>query len=265
MIPLLRRATLPVITATALMTCSGHPEGDEEVVAVPSDPALAVELATGAVEHLDSRPGTDGDARWRDPRVLLRPLAGNADTRLWIGSFETTRAQWLRAAPGRPWATAIPTSLFATGEEGGLPVAGVSADDAEDWIMAVQARLPAGYRVRLPTMDEWRLACLAGGSGPYSWGSSTASTVAAVHAVVRETAPSLRPVGSRAANRGGCYDLHGNVMEWTTVPGGSPVLLGGSWFHHLLLAGTDQEVVFDPAVDYGFAGFRIVIEEDMGL
>ncbi|GAA4283710.1 SUMF1/EgtB/PvdO family nonheme iron enzyme [Brevibacterium daeguense] len=84
-----------------------------------------------------------------------------------------------------------------------------------------------GYR--LPTEAEWVHACRAGSSGP-RYGDL--DTIAWYRANSRGSA---QPVGGRAPNAWGLYDMLGNVFEWCwdlydpAVYGTYRVLKGGGW------------------------------------
>jgi len=102
-----------------------------------------------------------------------------------------------------------------------------------------------GYR--LPTEAEWEYACRAGTRDKYSFGPEAARLK--TYAWSKANADqATHPVGQKAANPWGLYDLHGNVAEWchdfysetyyqrseAQDPHGPPagdkcVLRGGSW------------------------------------
>jgi formylglycine-generating enzyme required for sulfatase activity len=83
-----------------------------------------------------------------------------------------------------------------------------------------------GKKYRLPTEAEWDLACRAGETGAWkidkgdieksAWYAGNSNHV-------------THPVGKKAPNKLGLYDMLGNVGEWALDSDGKPVLCGGTF------------------------------------
>jgi len=114
------------------------------------------------------------------------------------------------------------------------PVVCVSYFDAQAYANWLAEKTGKPYR--LPSEAEWEYAARAGATGPYFWGSDTAS--ACDYANVRSTGAytiskrqikadekgfpcddgfvQTSPAGSFKPNAFGLYDMQGNVWEWVT-------------------------------------------------
>jgi formylglycine-generating enzyme required for sulfatase activity len=96
------------------------------------------------------------------------------------------------------------------------PVEQVSWEDATAFIQKLNG-LPeeraAGRVYRLPTESEWEYACRAGSSRAYCFGEDEAR-LGEYAWYGANSGSKTHPVGQKAPNAWGLYDIHGNVWEW---------------------------------------------------
>ena len=119
---------------------------------------------------------------------------------------------------------------------------------------------------RLPTEAEWQFACEGPEKLAYPWGNHFRVADPDIHKLANIVGDAdgfvkTAPVGSFPDGRSphGVLDMGGNVWEWTTGPGGKPMLRGGSWSNgnaHMRCARSD-----DPSSSHSYfkgssVGFR---------
>ena len=168
----------------------------------------------------------------------------------YMGKYEVTQAQWVRVMGSNP-------SYFTNPACDNCPVEQVSWNDIQNFITKLNAELVKNSpseqrRYRLPTEAEWEYAARGGQSATATKyaGSSSIGGVAWYYnnSSVNGTRKT-HPVGGKAANELGLYDMTGNVLEWcadsqrnytstaVTDPKGPSsgrrrVLRGGSWLFY---------------------------------
>jgi serine/threonine protein kinase len=229
-----------------------RPRADKEL----PQPAKAVERRPGKALTLSLGPGVEMPFAWVLPgESWLGGGGGKPGTKpftlkqgLWCGVYPVTQAEWQAAMGDNP-------SYFK--DHPRYPVECVSWNRVQDFLKWLNQRTPGeGLLFRLPTDEEWEYICRGGAllkeQSKYHFyfarsksdltpapGNDLSSTQANFNgnypAGSAPKGPYLqRPsdVGSYVPNPLGIYDLHGNVVQWTSSVdegGSSRLIRGGSW------------------------------------
>ena len=161
---------------------------------------------------------------------------------------------------------------FADGEKQ-LPQQNVSWLSCQAFVEKVNA--VTGCGMRLPTEAEWEYACRAGTNTPYSGTGS----LDGMGWYGGNSGNEPHPVGTKASNAWGLYDMHGTVCEWcadwygdypsrsVTDPVGPSqgtyrVIRGGSWKHDADLCRSASRSWGGPGHRDHNLGFRVVLVPD---
>jgi len=127
-------------------------------------------------------------------------------TGYYIGKYEVTQKLWKDITGNNP-------SNFR-GDN--LPVEQVSWNDVQTFIDSLNRT--TGKKYRLPTEAEWEYAARggAGGRGYKYSGDNAIGNVAWYKTMGDDADTTTRPVGTKAPNELGIYDMSGNVNEWVS-------------------------------------------------
>ena len=180
----------------------------------------------------------------------------------WLGQYEVTKAEW-QGVMG----TDKELLLYDCGQ---CPVRGVSWNEAQEFIRSLNGR-SGGNRYRLPTEAEWEYAARAGTTGD-RYGNLDAI------AWYNENSVSTQPVGQKAPNAWGLYDMLGNAWEWvegwyggypdgavtdprSPVSGSGRVYRGGGWLSSASYCRSSSRYNGTPGVLHYNLGFRLLRTE----
>ncbi len=196
----------------------------------------------------------------------------------WMGKYEVTQREYLAVIGSNP--SQFPGDLDR-------PVETVSWLDATNYCARLTqqelaaGRIPPGSHYRLPTEAEWECAARAGTSTRFSYGDDPNFASLTNHAWYWfNSGFGTHPVGQKAPNPWGLYDMEGNVLEWTQdwygpYPGGSvadpqgpasnpqgvKVIRGGAWdaFESDCRSGRRLTEGVHPFIHDFILGFRLVL------
>ena len=215
--------------------------------------------------YIDSVPGT----------LVRFEMVKVPGTAIWMSRTEVTWDLYDTFALSRPDSTELrgaadavarPTRPYGAPDYGwghaGYPVISIAHTAAEAFCAWLSSR--TGKRYRLPTEEEWERAATAAAAGKtpadLAWHSGNAGAT-------------THPVGKKAPDAIGLYDLFGNAAEWVIVKTGRPAVRGGSFRDNPQIVGPSARAVRedawnerDPQIpqsrwwmsDAPFVGFRIV-------
>lgn len=202
--------------------------------------------------------------RWEDegPQHVVELSEG-----YWLADTPCTQALWEAVMGQNP-------SAFVTPKN---PVEQVSWDDCQEFLRRLNEQVP-GLHARLPSEAEWEYACRGGTSGA-TWmgeldGDETATVLDPIAWYIGNSEGRTHPVGSKAANPFGLYDMLGNVWEWCqdlhglysaavqvdptgSTDGSHRVFRGGAWDVHARYVRAAGRFGYSPDFRYGNLGVRL--------
>jgi hypothetical protein len=207
-------------------------------------------LSTAAFS--ESGPDEDSDAPVRKEIVnsLGMKLVELPGTPVFVSIWETRVADWdaYTKHKGIPWP--YKPAFTQTTQD---PVVNVTFSEAQEfctWLTAHEQKagvLKAGQSYRLPSKAEWDAASgitteSNASDSQYPWGDTWPPPQQSgnygnqpLAEVAVDGYPFTAPVGRFLPSRSGCYDLGGNVWEWTSDHQQSgeldATLRGGSWMY----------------------------------
>jgi formylglycine-generating enzyme required for sulfatase activity len=205
----------------------------------------------GSVESEAERDGDEG------PRHEVRIARGFE-----MGKYEVTQAQWEAVMGSNP-------SKFAGCAQ--CPVDTVSWNDVQEFMAILNARND-GFSYNLPTEAQFEYVMRAGTTEAYAGDADGLGWYGP------NSESKTHPVGQKAPNSFGLYDLHGNVQEWTQdayagdyngaptdgsarTVGDEPVrrvIRGGSWLDNQKYFRSAWRVSRPPDDRNEYDGFRLV-------
>ncbi len=212
----------------------------------------------------------------------------------WTLETEVTQAMWEAAMEENPsWfcSSGGGSSKVSGMDTSDFPVERVSWNECQEFIdkLNAAARLPEGFKLRLPTEAEWEYACRAGTTTAYFWGDSLNGDKANCDgnypcgtSTKGEYLGRTTKVRSYGPNPWGLYDMHGNVYEWcedvyapyntlnsvqnsinVTSKGSFRVLRGGSWINNARNCRSADRNSNSPAYRCYDCGFRLVLGREL--
>jgi sulfatase modifying factor 1 len=231
---------------------------------VPTTETQMIRIETGSF-RMDA---TAGEA---DSTMASRTL--RIGHTFWLGKYVVTQREYEARMGNNP-------SCF---KGANLPVESVSWDDAMAFCTQLTEQeclagwVPTGYTYRLPTEAEWEYAARGGNdSSDFTYaGSNNLDDVVWYRG---NSGSELHPVGKKAPNELGLYDMSGNVWEWcydwysgsfydtcgyrdpvSIQQAGRRVCRGGSWFNTAKYCCSAYRGSNIPDNAYHALGFRIAL------
>ncbi len=205
------------------------------------------------------------DGRDKDCQSDESPAHGVSLSAFELGKYEVTQGQW-KAVMG-----SNPSYFKDCGDT--CPVENVSWNDIKTFIETLNQK--TGKQYRLPSESEWEYACRAGKDSNYCGGNDVNAVAWYGAYTGGNSEKTTNPIGRKAANAWGLYDMSGNVWEWVQdsyanynnapsdgkawegARADARVLRGGSWDSNPQSVRAAIRIDLTPSDRYGSAGFRL--------
>ncbi len=206
-------------------------------------------LTAGFCVHTDMVLIPEGTVTWRGKNYIVPPF--------FIDINEVTLDEYMKFCADHPNECPENFSSNASPETFSIPVTGVSFFDALNYAIANQKNLP--------TVLQWLRAAQGDMKTQYPWGDNWKENSANVGGLISYPQPGGKFQDDKSPF--GCYDMLGNVAEWTLTPSDENcnsekdilcprIVMGGDFMSP---PGTlTQERCFEPDSRYPFIGFRCV-------
>ncbi len=230
--------------------------------ASPPKVVLAKKITEGPIEMVWIEGGTFmmGSPEGEEGRYNIEIQHEVTVSSFAIGKYPVTQKEWNEVMGENP-------SYFKGGDD--WPVEQVSWYDVQEFILKLNQQTGKVYR--MPTEAEWEFAARGGNlSKGYIYAGS--NLLEDVGWFKGNAGKKTHPVGQKAANELGLYDMSGNVREWCedwfafysteklTDPkvsntGGETVIRGGGWNNlpqDCRSSNRDFGPPYDPIEDLGF-------------
>lgn len=149
----------------------------------------------------------------------------------------------------------------------------VSWDDCQEFIQKLNSL--TGRNFRLPTEAEWEFAC-RGGNNSRGYKYSGSNDIDNVAWYDDNSGGKTHPVGTKAPNELGIYDMSGNVWEWCSdwyadytsysqtnptgpLSGSYRVIRGGGWGYFAVSCRSSRRNYYDPMYRNRYLGLRLAL------
>ena len=201
----------------------------------------------------------------QEPDYDEKPTHRVSLSSFYIGKYEVTQALWKAVMGSNP----------SNRKGDNLPVENVSWNDCQTFLRKLNAM--TGKNFRLPTEAEWEFAA-RGGNRSRGYQYSGSKKINDVAWYYNNSGGETHPVGTKAPNELGIYDMSGNVWEWCqdwkgsyssstqTNPKGPSsgsfrVNRGGSWGNNARCCRVANRYDYAPGGRYSCLGLRLALSQ----